>query len=83
MMLLLLGFQNPQLRLGALQFDVLLLELEECKNVFKINLNSMVKELNNVQNKNQTVFFFKHYIKQLFQILITIFLFFNLLVLIK
>lgn len=60
MMLLLLGFQNPQLRLGALQFDVLLLELEECKNVFKINLNSMVKELNNVQNKNQTVFFFKH-----------------------
>lgn len=59
-MLLLLGFQNPQLRLGALQFDVLLLELEECKNVFKINLNSMVKELNNVQNKNQTVFFFKH-----------------------
>lgn len=60
MMLLLLGFQNPQLRLGALQFDVLLLELEECKNVFKINLYSMVKELNNVQNKNQTVFFFKH-----------------------
>lgn len=59
-MLLLLGFQNPQLRLGALQFDVLLLELEECKNVYEINLNSMVKELNNVQNKNQTVFFFKH-----------------------